>query len=222
MTHVKMTDAKLTGTQRKPSQQWTQKQAVILSLACLAAGIGGWLLIHWSAKSGEAVAAKSADATASKGPLAAQANDPAQLKAMADSQAAPLVEHLKSQPNNAELLTSVGNLYYDAKQYPTAVDYYGRALKVKPDDASVRTDMATGYWYLGDADRAIEEFNRALSYSPNNPNTLFNLGLVKWQGKKDAAGALADWQQLLADNPNYQAKDQVNQMIAQVKGQRKQ
>jgi tetratricopeptide (TPR) repeat protein len=93
---------------------------------------------------------------------------------------------------------------------------------VKPDDASVRTDMATGYWYLGDADRAIEEFNRALSYSPNNPNTLFNLGLVKWQGKKDAAGALADWQQLLADNPNYQAKDQVNQMIAQVKGQRKQ
>jgi tetratricopeptide (TPR) repeat protein len=209
----------MTDARRKPAKQWTQKQAVILSLACLGVGIGGGWLINWPQKNSSAPAAKTANATAAistPGP-SAQANDPARLKAMADSQAAPLVEQLKSQPNNAELLTSVGDLYYDAKQYPVAVDYYGRALKVKPSDASVRTDMATGYWYMGDADRAIEEFNQALSYAPNNPNTLFNRGLVKWQGKKDAAGALADWQQLLASNPDYQAKDQVRQMIAEVK-----
>jgi tetratricopeptide (TPR) repeat protein len=209
-----MTDAK-----RKPRKQWTQNQAVILSLACLAVGIGGGWLINWPQKSSSAAAANTANAAAAKSLPApsAQANDPAQLKALADSQAAPLVEQLKSQPNNAELLTSVGNLYYDAKQYKVAVDYYGRALKVKPADASVRTDMATGYWYMGDADRAILEFNQALSYAPNSPNTLFNRGLVKWQGKKDGAGALADWQQLLAANPDYQAKDQVEQMIAEVK-----
>ncbi|MGP8252468.1 MAG: tetratricopeptide repeat protein [Terracidiphilus sp.] len=214
-----MTDAK-----RKPMRQWTQKQAVMLSLACLAAGIGGGWLIHGSRQSGSAAAVNTANANAANSAPApaAQANDPAQLKTMADSQAAPLIEQLKSQPNNAQLLTSVGNLYYDAKQYPTAVDYYGRALKVTPADASVRTDMGTGYWYMGDADRAIEEFNLALSYAPNNPNTLFNRGLVKWKGKKDAAGALADWQQLLAANPDYQAKDQVEQMIAEVKAQVKQ
>jgi tetratricopeptide (TPR) repeat protein len=191
----------------------------MLSLACLAVGISGGWLIKWPQKSSSAAAANTANAIAAKSPPtpSAQADDPAQLKAMADSQAAPLVEQLKSQPNNAELLTNVGDLYYDAKQYPVAVDYYKRALKVKPSDASVRTDMATGYWYMGDADRAIEEFNQALTYAPNNPNTLFNRGLVKWQGKKDAAGALADWQQLLASNPDYQAKDQVRQMIAQVK-----
>jgi len=77
--------------------------------------------------------------------------------------------------------------------------------------------MGTGYWYMGDADRAIAEFDKALSDSPDNPNTLFNRGLVKWQGKKDSAGALADWQKLLAVNPDYQAKDQVNKMIAQVR-----
>ncbi|MGB6827027.1 MAG: tetratricopeptide repeat protein [Terracidiphilus sp.] len=214
----------MTDAMSKTKRQWTQKQALILSLACLAAGVCGGLLIHGSQKGGDHVAAKTTDATPATNPSApaAQTSDPAQLKALADSQAAPLVEQLKSQPNNAELLTSVGNLYYDAKQYPTAVDYYGRALKVNPADVSVRTDMGTGYWYMGEADRAIEELNKALSYSPNNPNTLFNRGLVKWQGKKDAAGALADWQQLLSANPDYQAKDQVNQMIAEVKGQRKQ
>jgi tetratricopeptide (TPR) repeat protein len=209
---------------RKPSQHWTQKQAVILSLACLATGVCGGLLIHGSQKSGNAVEAKTANATPATGPSApaAPANDAVQMKAMADSQAAPLIEQLKTQPNDAGLLTGVGNLYYDAKQYPVAVDYYERALKVNPSDVSVRTDMGTGYWYMGETDRAIEEFNQALSYAPDNPNTLFNRGMVKWQGKKDAAGALADWQKLLMVNPDYQAKSQVEKMIAQVKSQGKQ
>ena len=211
-------------TGRKPIAQfrWTQKQTLILSLACLLAGFGGGWLIHGPQKSSAAtVASKVESAPAPQAQPAAdtQAGNASQLKAMADSQAAPLLEQLKSQPSDSVLLTSVGNLYYDARQYPTAVEYYGRALAVDPRDVSVRTDMGTGYWYMGDADRAISEFNQALAYAPNNPNTLFNRGLVKWQGKKDAAAALADWQQLLATNPDYQARDQVEQMIAEVKAQ---
>jgi tetratricopeptide (TPR) repeat protein len=211
-------------TKRKPFQQWTQKRALVLSLACLAVGICGGLLIHSSPKIGGTVAAKTANTTPATGAPApaATASDLAQMKSLADSHAAPIIEQLKSQPDNAELLTSVGNLYYDAKQYQVAVDYYERAIKVNPSDVSVRTDMGTGYWYLGNADKAIEEFNQALSYAPNNPNTLFNRGMVKWQGKKDAAGALADFQKLLAANPDYQAKGQVEQMISEVKSQGKQ
>ena len=72
------------------------------------------------------------------------------------------------------------------RQYPTAVDYYARALRFRPSDAAVRTDMGTAFWYMGNADTAIAEFNKALAYAPDNPNTLFNLGLVRWKGKKDA------------------------------------
>ena len=60
---------------------------------------------------------------------APQPPSPAQLKEMADAQAAPLIEKLKSEPADADLLASIGNLYYDAQQYPIAVDYYARALK---------------------------------------------------------------------------------------------
>jgi len=117
------------------------------------------------------------------------------------------------------LLTNIGNLYYDAQQYPTAIDYYERTLKAKPSDAAVRTDMATAYWYMRNADTAIAEFNKALTYAPNNPNTLFNLGLVRWQGKKDAAGAVADWEKLLATAPNYPERDKVEQMLSEVRAQ---
>ncbi len=105
------------------------------------------------------------------------------MKEIADAQSLPLLEKLKSDPDNPELLTGIGNLYYDAQQFPIAVDYYARALKARPADAAVRTDMATAYWYMGNADRAIAEFNKALTYEPANPNTLFNRGLVKLRGK---------------------------------------
>jgi tetratricopeptide (TPR) repeat protein len=98
-----------------------------------------------------------------------------------------------------------------------AIDYYQRSLKTKPADASVRTDMATAYWYTGGADTAIAEFNRALADEPNKPNALFNLGVVQWQEKMDIKGALATWQRLLDTNPNYEGKEKVIELMAQVR-----
>jgi tetratricopeptide (TPR) repeat protein len=184
------------------------------------AGIaGGWLIrgSQTPAVTGSAKAALVPAPAGNAASPASQAPSPARLKEMADAQAAPLLDKLKPDPNNPEVLTSIGNLYYDAQQYPIAVDYYGRALQARPSDAAVRTDMATAYWFMGNADLAIAEFNRALTYAPHNPNTLFNRGLVKWKGKMDGAGAVADWEKLLAAYPNYPEKDKVEQMLAEVR-----
>jgi cytochrome c-type biogenesis protein CcmH/NrfG len=202
-------------------KQWTNRQALILMALCLSIGIGGGWLIRNVRQTTQAstttpVTAPAQGATTVTTP---QAPGPADLKAMADKQAAPLLDKLKFDPKSFELLTSIGNLYYDAQQYPAAVDFYGRALQSKPSDAAVRTDMATAYWYLGNSEAAIVEFNKALTYAPTNPNTLFNLGLVKWQAKHDSAGAIADWKKLLAANPNYEGRDKVQQMLDQVQKQ---
>ena len=197
---------------------WTDAQAYTLAVICLLLGVvGGWLIRGSQPPAGSPVA--TASAPVPNGTGGAMNNQPSaeQLRQMADAQAAPLIEKLKSDPKNPDLLVSTGNSYYDAQQYPVAVDYYGRALEIKPSDASVRTDMATAYWYMGDADRAIAEFNKALSYEPNKANTLFNLGLVKWRGKMDVNGAVADWEKLLATNPNYAGKDKVEQLITEAK-----
>jgi len=210
----------MTRTTRALLREWTNKQALILMTLCLLVGITvGWFL--GSGQTPRNASAKPVDHAppATNAPPAAQAPDPARLKQMADQQAAPLLSKLNADPNNPDLMISVGNVYYDAQQYPVAVGYYSRALRSRPSDAAVRTDMATAYWYMGNADMAIAEFNKALTYAPNNANTLFNLGLVKWQGKHDAAGAIADWKKLLAADPNYEAKDKVEQMLADVEKQ---
>lgn len=194
----------MTSAMKVSGQEWTLRWAAIFAAGCLVAGIGGGWVLRESTSGTPGPAAGAAAAA------------PAQGKATA---AAPLLAKLQADPNNADLLISVGNLYYDAQQYPAAVEYYGRALTVRPADADVRTDMGTAYWYMGNADRAIAEFNQALLSRPDNANTLFNLGLVTLQGKNDATAAIADWKRLLAANPDYPQRQHVEQMIAQAEGQ---
>jgi tetratricopeptide (TPR) repeat protein len=209
-------------TNNSSQKHWTAQRALVLMAVCLMAGVaGGWAVrgARLPAQPDNAKISATPQAAATGAPSVAQAPSQDQLKVLADNKAAPMIANLKSDPKNLELLTGIGNLYYDAQQYPLAVDYYVRELQVKPSDAAVRTDMATAYWYMGNADTALAEFNKALAYAPTNPNTLFNLGLVKWQGKHDSAGAIADWKKLLATNPNYDAKDKVEQMLADVEKQ---
>lgn len=201
----------------KTTDQWTSVQAYTLAVVCLLIGIAGGWFIRGSQAPVASGQVESANASAPAGMVGQPVPSPAQMKQMADTQAAPLLEKLKSDANNAGLLAEIGNVYYDTQQYPTAIDYYGRALKIAPENASVRTDLGTAMWYLGNADGAIEQFNQALKFEPNKANALFNLGIVKWQGKMDVDGAVAAWQKLLATNPNYEAKDKVEQLIAQAK-----
>lgn len=216
-----MTDAKETTT-----SSWSTAQAFTLSVASLLLGIcGGWLIRKSSvtlpetvqvATTAAPVAPQNPAAIPTLGAMAAQ--PPAQeLKQAADTQAAPIIAQLKADPSNAGLLTQIGNLYYDAKQYPTAIEYYERALKSQPSNTSVRTDLGTAYWYTGNADAAITQYEKSLGFDPNKPDTLFNLGIVKWQGKKDGPGAIAAWQKLLDTNPSYPGKDNVLQLIALAK-----
>jgi tetratricopeptide (TPR) repeat protein len=210
---------------RTPGRQWTHRGAVLLAAACLAAGVaGGWWIR--ASRAPTVNAAESATSAPPRSALwaspaarlsSAALPDPGQMKQMADAQAAPLLDQLRSDPKNADLLTRIGNLYYDARQYPIAADYYRRVLEVRPSDAAVRTDMGTAYWLMGNADAAISEFRKALGYAPDNANTLFNLGLVEWRGKVDAPSAISDWERLLAASPNYKNRDTVEQMIAQAK-----
>ena len=205
-----MTDRKVT------SENWSSIQAYTLAVVCLLVGMAGGWFIRGSQSPATTPVANAATMPADAAGMNAQPTAQ-QLKHMAEKQAEPLLVQLRREPDNAELLASIGNIYYDTQQFQTAIDYYERALKVQPTNTSIRTDMATAYWYLGNADQAISEFNRVLSYEPNKANALFNLGIVKWQGKMDVNGAVAAWQKLLDTNPNYGNSQQVLKLMAEAK-----
>jgi cytochrome c-type biogenesis protein CcmH/NrfG len=203
----------MTQSSKSARENWTSMQAYSLAVVCLLIGMASGWFIRGS-KPPVSAAAVETGTPAPSGTTAGQPS-PEQLKHMADVQAQPVLAKLKDDPNNPELLGHLGNIYYDTQQYQDAIDYYERVLKVQPGNAGVRTDMATAYWYLGNPDTAIEQFNQALRDEPNKANTLFNLGVVQWQGKMDIKSAVATWQKLLATNPDYESKDKVLQLIAE-------
>ena len=146
---------------------------------------------------------------------------PEQMKQMADKQAEPLLASLKQNPNDPEALYKIGNIYYDTRQFPDAVKYYEQSLKLKPDAIDVRTDMATAYYFMGDPDHAITEFDQVLKQNPKHANALFNQGMVKWEGKGDITGAIVSWKKLLASNPDYPKREQVETLIAKAEAHAK-
>ena len=201
---------------------WTTTQAFALAAVSLVLGLCGGLLIRkatapTATAQTVSVPGQAATPAASVPPNFGSMAEPSaqELKQAADTQAAPLLARLKTEPTNATLLANLGNIYYDAKQYPQAIEYYERSLKSQPADTSVRTDLGTAYWYNGDADTAIAQFQKSLTYQPTKADTLFNLGIVELQGKKDAKKAIAAWQKLLDTNPGYPNKEKVLQLIAQ-------
>jgi len=194
---------------------WTGSQAYLLAAFCLLLGVALGYLFRGSAS--PAATAALTDQQGSEPRQQAPAPAGSDVQAALAQTAAPLLDAVNKNPNDYDSLVKLGNIFYDGQQYPSAIQYYERALVIHPDNPDVRTDMGTAYWYTGNADKAIAAMQTSLQYRPGHPQTLFNLGWVRWQGKADPKGAISAWEQLLKTNPDYPQRQQVEQYIAKAK-----
>jgi cytochrome c-type biogenesis protein CcmH/NrfG len=195
--------------------RWTSVQAYSLAVFCLVLGLALGYLFRGSA-SPTAQAAAGAGAASDSANAAAQPEKQQQKEAL-DKAVAPLLGGLQTNPNDFGTLVKVANMYYDGQQFPEALKYYERAVAIQPENVDVLTDYGTSFWYTGNADKAIEEFQAALKYQPGRAATLFNLGIVRWQGKNDPKGAVQAWEELLRKNPDYPEKQKLQEFIDRAK-----
>lgn len=191
---------------------WSSAQVYIMSAICLLLGIAVGYLVRGPGQPANVVTPTTTAAAADT----SVPPTPEMMKRMAETKAAPLLAQLQSSPNDPQLLAEIGNIYYDTQNYQDAIAYYKRSLALK-EDPNVRTDMGTSYFYVGDPDAALAEFDRTLKANPKFENALLNVGIVKFNGKMDARGAIAAWEQLLKQNPNHPRRADIEQMIAQAK-----
>jgi tetratricopeptide (TPR) repeat protein len=194
---------------------WTTREAYLLAMVCLFVGIVVGYLLRGSASPPQAASAGGMAVPAT--PSATAQNQSLQSPASLNPTVQPMLDALRVDPRNFDVLVNLGNTYYDHQFYDEAIKYYERALEVRPNNADVRTDMGTAYYYTGQPQRAIQEFQKSLAQYPNHAQTLFNMGIVKSEGLHDNAGAIVAWEKLLKTNPDYPQKDRVQQLLAQAK-----
>lgn len=141
-----------------------------------------------------------------------------EMKTMADKQAEPLLAKLQSDPNNAATLAQLGAIYHITHQFRDAAVWYGKAVEADPKNVALRTKLATSLYRAGDVDGALSQVQAGLALDPKDANSLFNLGMIRLQGKGDGPGAVAAWQKLLKTNPqlNPEQKATVLKLIADV------
>jgi tetratricopeptide (TPR) repeat protein len=150
-------------------------------------------------------------------PVAAVAAPAATAPAVNEQELQAYRDILKADPKNAKAAIKLGNSLYDAGRYAEAIVYYRQALASDPKNVNVSTDLATAIWYTGDADGALAQFEKSLAIDPTHGQTLFNIGIVKSQGKNDHKGAASAWEKLLAANPSYPEADRVRRLLDESK-----
>jgi cytochrome c-type biogenesis protein CcmH/NrfG len=193
---------------------WTVRQVYVTAGICLVIGVALGYLFHGS--QGPAVSSQKNP----QSPPAAQARPQMpsmdQMRQMADKQAEPLLAKLEKDGNNPDLLVNIGRVYESAHQFKTAADYYQKSLSIKPGNVALRNEMASCLYYSGDVDGALKQLNQSLKDDARNANSLFNIGMIRWQGKNDSKGAVDAWRRLLKLNPNLEGekKAQVQRLIA--------
>lgn len=212
--------------ERVPRSDWPMFEAYGVAVICLLMGmVIGYLIPESPSQPAMASANSSVPRTA---PL--KRSSPAvqpgsvhvptmeEMKHMADVQAHPLLEELKSDGHNAQVLAQLGAIYHKTHQFTQAADYYRRAVECAPNDIEIRNKLASSLYRAGDVEGAVGQLNAVLKLQPNDPNALFNLGMIRWQGKNDGKGAVAAWRQLLKANPQLSSdrRAEVEKLMADV------
>jgi cytochrome c-type biogenesis protein CcmH/NrfG len=193
-------------------QQTSSTTWALISGACLLLGLAvGYVIFGGQSAAPPAASPVAvAPAPATGGP---------QPGLVDEQQAQALRNILAMDPTNVQANTQLGHLYYDSGRFAEAVGPYQRALAVDSRNVNLSTDLGTALWYSGRPDEAIAQFTRSLAIDPTHPQTLFNLGIVKRDGKQDYSGAVQAWEKLLATNPSYAGRDKVQQLLSEAKAQ---
>lgn len=198
---------------RQPREKSYEEEAqrytwIVYAVAMLlVGGLAGYMLSATTA-SGRSMSPAATVPTATGALDAGMVDEPA-LRAYRDI--------LARDPRNVQAAVSAGNMLYDAKRYEEAIGFYQQAMAANGSDVNVSTDLGTALWYTGRADAALAQYAVSLSINPTHAQTLFNLGIVRSDGKKDYAGAVSAWETLLSANPDYPNAAHVRTLIGEAR-----
>lgn len=188
-------------------------ESVAFAVAGMCFGvILGWVLATQDAGRGQQAQPQQPQAAA---PAPTTQNQPPPLDT---ERVRALQSAIERNPRDAASLAQLGNVYYDAEQWPEAIDAYRRSLAIEPDNADISTDLGVSYYSTNRVDEALAQFEHSLKVSPNHTKTLFNKGIVLAFGKENLDAATDTWKKLVEVAPDTPEGQQARRFLENVAG----
>ena len=120
-------------------------------------------------------------------------------------------------PKDVQAWISLGNDYFDSRQFQAAVDAYAKALELDPRNPDVLTDQGVMYRDLGQYDKALANFLKANQIAPTHMQSLMNAGVVYAYDLKDQKRAEEAWLKVIANDKSGRFAGQAGAAIAEMR-----
>lgn len=85
-------------------------------------------------------------------------------------------EILQVQPGNFDAIGLLGAVYYEFRDYPTAIEYLKKALQINPTNANVYYNLGLSLHEQATLDEAIVNYRKELQLEPDFADVHYYLG----------------------------------------------
>ena len=118
-------------------------------------------------------------------------------------EAKPLLQGLlKSMPSHPVVLSNLGSIELQQRNFDIGIEYLEKSLKANPKQPQIICNLANGYLDSGKASKSIEYYDLAISLNPSSFEFFYNRARAK-KIMKDYVGAIDDYKTSIKLNQNY-------------------
>ncbi len=110
---------------------------------------------------------------------------------------------IKRNPDYIDAIVTLGQTYYNKKDYKSAITEFQNALKKQPNNDRAYNEMAISYYALKDYKSAEKNSLLAVKYNPTNAINNYNLGLAYYMQERWEE-AIASFEKAVQYDPNYE------------------
>lgn len=163
------------------------------------------------------------DATSREVPKA----PPSGLQALS-KQGADRLETLKSrlatEPDNEQLLSELGDVYFEAKRFKEAIPVYERVVSINPRNADALNDLGLSLLYTGAGEEGLDAVVRATDADPTYKNAWLSKGfiLLSLERYPEAIAPLNKVKELDPGGKLAQTADKFLEMVDEAQGKPRQ
>jgi tetratricopeptide (TPR) repeat protein len=129
----------------------------------------------------------------------------ASAAALDQAKVAELMGKISASPRDTASLAALGDLYFQAGDYKTAIIWHQKVLDVAPDNVTALLALGACQFNLGDGAAAEKQWLRAVTLDPRQAEAHYDLGfLYLSQNPPNLAKVRQEWGKVVEIDPNSQ------------------
>ncbi len=150
-------------------------------------------------------------------PKAGAANAPSAGAGHSEARTSVVIESIKSElarkPGDPGLLQSLGDAYFESRQYSEALTYYKLALDKKPGDAALYNEIGLCLMYLNNPAEGLRYIDEGIKKNPYHQRIWLTKGFILSRSG-DSKAAMSAWEKTVALNPDSDIGKAAAQFLA--------